>query len=221
MQKRAQKICKTFGILACSAATFRIVVRLGGKPGVVGRRKTAAIVIASLVSSQWLRVLPANTRSTLCFYTLVRAADVTLGRANSAPGLLFVVASFVIMRDWFYDRGNLPRAYAHWISKMADMDEDLISALRKLKEERCSTVKNLMLFLPTANDMASTNLLLILNVLFLTVSSIPKMAIVLCATWQGAGLRDSKNRSGYMYPFTPSLFSFGKGPFLLAASFVP
>ena len=102
---------------------------------------------------------------------------------------------------------------------MADMDEDLISALRKLKEGTLQYGKKSMLFLPTANDMASTNRLLILNVLFLTVSSIPKMAIVvrnLARRW----IEGFQNRSGYMYPLHTIPILFRKGPFLLA-SFVP
>lgn len=136
---------------AASAVAFRALARFGGKPGEKSPRKTAFIVIASLLCSQWLRIVESDaTRSTFCFYTLVRAADIIVekmakeNRASiaryplifHADGFLFVFACFEIMRNWFYDRSKLPRSYAHWISKMADMDEDLIGALRKLKERK-------------------------------------------------------------------------------------
>ncbi|KAK9465032.1 hypothetical protein V1512DRAFT_266816 [Lipomyces arxii] len=45
----------------------------------------------------------------------------------------FVMSSAVVMYAWFYYPSRLPRSYNHWITKFADMDTNLLEALRKIK----------------------------------------------------------------------------------------
>ncbi|KAK9322920.1 hypothetical protein V1517DRAFT_322107 [Lipomyces orientalis] len=45
----------------------------------------------------------------------------------------FVVSATVIMYAWFYHPTRLPKSYNHWITKFADMDTNLLTALRLVK----------------------------------------------------------------------------------------
>ena len=49
------------------------------------------------------------------------------------PGI-FAISAAIIMWSWFYSPHRLPRAYNNWISKIADIDERLIQALRLARQ---------------------------------------------------------------------------------------
>jgi hypothetical protein len=80
-------------------------------------------------------------------HSAVRAAEQLLREAGSAgvlPAalsehgsvLVFVAACTQIMFCWFYQPDALPRSYRTWITRMADMDKRLITALQQLRSGR-------------------------------------------------------------------------------------
>ncbi|KEF58379.1 uncharacterized protein A1O9_06305 [Exophiala aquamarina CBS 119918] len=54
-------------------------------------------------------------------------------RRLADPGV-FATSAAIIMWSWFYSPHRLPRAYNIWISKIADIDERLIQALRLARQ---------------------------------------------------------------------------------------
>lgn len=54
-------------------------------------------------------------------------------RKLADPGI-FATSAAIIMWSWFYSPHRLPRAYNNWISKIADIDQRLIQALRLARQ---------------------------------------------------------------------------------------
>lgn len=80
-------------------------------------------------------------------HSAVRAAEQVLREAGSdgmlppalaehGSVLVFVAACTQIMFCWFYQPDALPRSYRTWITRMADMDSRLITALQQLRSGR-------------------------------------------------------------------------------------
>ncbi|CAN6657413.1 hypothetical protein TRVA0_030S00100 [Trichomonascus vanleenenianus] len=87
--------------------------------------------------------LGADT-SDMTLTLFVRAADVLARMAGRSLGVsqsvmelgdvaLFTASCFAIMFAWFFYPEKLPPAYAKWITMAANMDDELVEALRLLK----------------------------------------------------------------------------------------
>ncbi|KAG0172799.1 hypothetical protein DFQ30_009608 [Apophysomyces sp. BC1015] len=87
----------------------------------------------------------------LTFFALVRALDVFAHRAYESHHVrqlvpnwmlecgsvgVFTVACTEIMFSWFYEPTRLPKSYAQWITKMADMNPRLLEALRAIRAKK-------------------------------------------------------------------------------------
>ena len=93
--------------------------------------KTSAF-IGSLVAFYGL---PQNMKMDFTLFALVRALDhASIGnpiQRFSAP--LFHLSSWIIMYCWFYYPDALSPKYNLWISKIANLDNDLLGELRLIK----------------------------------------------------------------------------------------
>lgn len=76
-----------------------------------------------------------------------RAIDTILKRAlksmKASPKVLqlydvsqFTLSCFVIMFNWFYLPQNMQEKYRQWITKMANMEDDLVLALRLIRDKK-------------------------------------------------------------------------------------
>lgn len=54
--------------------------------------------------------------------------------AKHGNALLFIVSCSLIMFSWFYRPGALPPAYRKWITSAANMDQEIIDALKHLRD---------------------------------------------------------------------------------------
>lgn len=76
----------------------------------------------------------------LSLYVVVRALDTLISSIFEKYSVStttfdigsFILCSFLIMYSWFYYPERLPPAFKNWITKLADMDYELIEALRML-----------------------------------------------------------------------------------------
>lgn len=75
-----------------------------------------------------------------------RAVDTTLSSAllglgggsyaSLGDGALFIASSTLIMYSWFFHPERLPPAYRNWITQAANMDDDIVSLLKQIKEKK-------------------------------------------------------------------------------------
>jgi hypothetical protein len=92
------------------------------------------------------RAVPLAGRTLdLTIYALIRAIDTSMQFLPSptSPTLqtlasisspsLFILSSAVIMHSYFYAPLALPRAYVHWITRLAAVDPRLVHALRQVR----------------------------------------------------------------------------------------
>ncbi|KAI9497490.1 hypothetical protein BDB00DRAFT_804708 [Zychaea mexicana] len=118
------------------------------KPKVNIRRKTAVFLTAAASMLAVRRAFPNTKTLDFTFFALVRALDVLAHQAYDAPMIknnvpawmldygsvgVFTVACTEIMFTWFYQPELLPRSYSLWITKMSEMDDRLLKALRAIR----------------------------------------------------------------------------------------
>ncbi|SAM03083.1 hypothetical protein [Absidia glauca] len=120
----------------------------GGGDGDSGNKRLTLFV--SVVATMYLvkRLFPTSRTSELTSFTLFRAMDVYAHRAYLSPLVARLVPAWTlkygsviaftlfcteIMFSWFYVPSRLPRGYALWITKVAQMDERLILFLRAVR----------------------------------------------------------------------------------------
>lgn len=76
----------------------------------------------------------------LSLHALVRAIQAGVSQSAVAPLLhhvdagIFIAACTIIMHAWFFHPSTLTRSYRTWISRMANMDARLLTALRHLRD---------------------------------------------------------------------------------------
>lgn len=56
--------------------------------------------------------------------------------ASLGDGALFIVSSTLIMYSWFFHPERLPPAYRNWITLAANMDDEIVTMLRLIKEKK-------------------------------------------------------------------------------------
>ena len=126
---------------AATGASYAVVRRLSGSPALAGA--VAGSMVAVLGPLRGTFVDPVE----LSLHAAVRAAEHVLAsatRKGQLPAafrehgatLVFVAACTQIMFSWFYQPEALPRSYAVWIDRMAQMDTRLLTALRQLRSGR-------------------------------------------------------------------------------------
>lgn len=126
---------------AATGASYAVVRRLSGSPALAGA--VAGSTVAVLGPLRGTFVDPVE----LSLHAAVRAAEHALASATSngqlpaalrehGATLVFVAACTQIMFSWFYQPEALPRSYAVWIDRMAQMDSRLLTALRQLRSGR-------------------------------------------------------------------------------------
>ncbi|KAF7727887.1 hypothetical protein EC973_006886 [Apophysomyces ossiformis] len=112
----------------------------------------SAIFLSAAVTMLSVKKVFPNTKTTdLTFFALVRALDVFAHRAYESNRVrqhvphwildygsvgVFTIACTEIMFSWFYEPNRLPKSYANWITKMADMNPKLLELLRAVREKR-------------------------------------------------------------------------------------
>ncbi|KAI9312035.1 hypothetical protein BX666DRAFT_1992031 [Dichotomocladium elegans] len=94
------------------------------------------------------RAFPKTKTLDFTLFALVRALDLMAHRAYNSSAVrkrvphwvleygnvgVFAAASSEIMFAWFYAPERLPRSYSTWITKMSEMDERLLLALRAIR----------------------------------------------------------------------------------------
>lgn len=86
-----------------------------------------------------------NISNELTTLVLARAIDSVIrgpltksrrGRNTIYDSTQFTVSCFIIMFSWFYYPHNMQNKYRLWITKMANMDNDLVTALRLLRNKK-------------------------------------------------------------------------------------
>lgn len=126
---------------AATGASYAVVRRLSGSAALAGA--VAGSTVAVLGPLRGTFVDPVE----LSLHAAVRAAEHVLASATSnghlpaafrehGATLVFVAACTQIMFSWFYQPEALPRSYAVWIDRMAQMDTRLLTALRQLRSGR-------------------------------------------------------------------------------------
>ncbi|KAG2731523.1 hypothetical protein G9P44_005110 [Scheffersomyces stipitis] len=77
-------------------------------------------------------LLTTRALDTLVSSTLAHVVPSILQSKGDA--LLFILSSFLVMFSWFYKPESLPPSYRGWITAAANMDDELIWALKGLRE---------------------------------------------------------------------------------------
>lgn len=87
------------------------------------------------ISSELTAMVAARAVDTLIRPMLAKLWNprTILGLRNAGDIAIFTSSCFVIMFSWFYYQDRMQRRYANWITALANMDNELLVALRKIR----------------------------------------------------------------------------------------
>eukprot|EP00158_Paraphelidium_tribonemae_P009472 Partr_v1_DN28876_c1_g1_i2_m34366 putative integral membrane protein len=111
-------------------------------------RKEGKTFCSASVASLAFLLLPKSRRIDITLTASVRALDVVMSTAINRSKkfqkpddviawistLVFIMSAWEIMWSWFYYPSSLPRSYVSWISSLSELDPDVLTFIRNLKD---------------------------------------------------------------------------------------